>query len=133
MGRGHPAAHLLEGSWIATVTPTGGQAPFKALLTFTTDGGLIQTDTSPEFETPGHGEWVRTGDRQFTIGFVNLLFDDQGEFGGTKEIRENITLNDTSDEYTGVSRVDFFDANGNLIRSTSARTQGTRIHVEPLE
>ena len=73
----------LEGSWFATITATdpAGLEPFKGLLTFTRDGNVIEarrlyvpdSPFGPLIETPGHGSWVRVGQRQFKVKFMFLI------------------------------------------------------------
>jgi hypothetical protein len=40
------------------------------------------------------------------------------------------TLNATYDEYTGSGKVDFFDAQGKMVRSADLTLHATRIKVE---
>src|SRR5262249_15832824 len=63
---------LLQGSWLLTITPAPGVVtipPFRALMTYTADGGVVETDTasieavvSGYSATSGQGAWASRGD-----------------------------------------------------------------------
>jgi hypothetical protein len=46
-------------------------------------------------------------------------------------LKEQQTLNETLDEFTGLTRGSVFDLDGNLINSAQNTIQGTRLRVEP--
>ena len=122
------------GSWIVEVSPTI-QPHFVSLVTITSDGGIVETNSlalgSPP-ESPGHGNWIRTGPRSFATTFVNLLVDDQGGFAGTARVRSRVRLNKAGNVFTGPFQVDILDPDGNLLFSDSGTARGTRIEVEPM-
>src|SRR5258708_38279330 len=76
------AAHLV-GSWKGAVTPASppGLQPFTSLITFMSDGSVIESrrllvpasPLGPLLETTGHGAWERIADREFDVHFVFLL------------------------------------------------------------
>jgi len=120
----------LEGAWMVTVTAPG-QPPITALHTYTLDGGVLVS--SPLMQrSVGHGSWVRTGNREFGRTWVQLRFDEKGAFAGTTKVRSIIRVNETLDEWVGVTvTVDVFDASGKQVSSTTGPTdRGKRIRVE---
>jgi hypothetical protein len=133
-----PASGSLQGSWLITVTPEPGPGvppPFQALMTYTAEGGLIQTDVTTGAvglkTTAGHGEWVQK-DREYAYNFVKLLLDEYGQFVGTVRARETGTLNPTADSYSGSGKIELVADDGTVIGSYTGASQATRIRVEPL-
>jgi hypothetical protein len=122
-------APRLEGSWEVTVMPDGGE-PIVDVGTFTSGGGIINSDPDPNLST-GHGTWVRTGAHQFAVTFVSFL-SDQGVPLGTVKVRAEIQLDTKTDTFSGPFRTDVF-IDGNLVQSFCGTVQATRINVEPLE
>ena len=124
------AGQQMTGTWIFDL---GGS--FRALHTFTVDGGLVViSNQSPSTGTVAFGEWVRTGDREFDETFVRFIFDAQGNFAGTAKVREHLKLNETLDRLTSVAKLEIFDPAGNLVRSNPPGTDtATRIKVEPVQ
>jgi len=129
-----------DGSWMVTLIPTSGPpgillpASFKALITMTEDGRLMETDLSPfslpQLSTTGHGEWTKISNREFGLTYVKLLSDETGIFRGTVKVRETIQLSLAEDEYTGEGDLEFLDPDGNVTLSFSTKTQAKRIEVE---
>src|SRR3989442_5145417 len=68
----------LRGAFSVTLTPEeGGPPPFKVLILFTRDGGVVETDAgppNPQQFSPGIGEWTREADGQYTISYTQLQF-----------------------------------------------------------
>ncbi len=126
------AGQHLEGSWEATViTPL---TTYKTLITFTSDGGEVGTAWAPALNSlsgSGHGEWVRTGNREFAITGLGLWFN-AGSLLWRGRIRATIKLNPALDRGHGPIQLDVLDAEGNVLRSLHGRVQGTRLRVEPL-
>jgi hypothetical protein len=123
----------MEGSWLVAVAGEGLPRWYSALATFTRDGGVVQTVTDPLIST-GHGEWVRTGDREFAVTTLLLRFDETGDFIGTIKGRAVFKLNETLDELTSDRYLwELFDRDGNPLSSGVGTAQGTRIRVEPLD
>jgi hypothetical protein len=128
-GDGGASAPQLEGSWEITVMPDGG-APIVDIATFTSNGGLINSDPDPNLST-GHGTWVRTGGREFAVTFVHFL-SDQGAALGTVKVRSVIRLDRHSDTFRGPFRTDVI-IGGNVVQSFCGTVQARRINVEPIE
>jgi hypothetical protein len=115
------------------VTPGPGFGPpFLALVTFTSNGGLILT--SKLGPGVGQGTWTQSGDHTFNYTVLLLLFDSNGHFAGTTKVRQAITVNETFDALSGPSKVDSFNAGGNLTFTFPPESiQGTRMRVEPIQ
>jgi hypothetical protein len=142
------SAQRLEGTWRFTVEVTGLPAGFAldytSLITFVPGGGLIQTAWIPPGTgglagvagvSPwiGHGEWVRTGSRRFTLTVLIPRFDGKGNFVGLGKTRASITLATSNQSATGLYEADLLDANENvLITGFGGTVSGTRIEVEPV-
>ena len=70
-------AKALVGTWRVTVTtfpcanPQATNPPFVSLLTFSDDGSLIETTSSPQFlpgqRSTGHGFWERIGPGAYRV------------------------------------------------------------------
>jgi hypothetical protein len=126
---GGATAPQLEGSWEVTVMPDGGD-PIVDIATFTSGGGLINSDPDPNLST-GHGTWVRTGGDEFASTFVHFL-SDQGAALGTLKVRAVGRLDNQTDTFSGPFRTDVF-IGGNLVQSFCGTVQARRISVEPVD
>jgi hypothetical protein len=127
---GENTAPQLEASWRVIVTPIG--PPIPPFLTFSTfgRGGTFLESTQPG-QGPGHGVWRRTGGHSFGLTFQKILFSPNGSFGGTLKVREAIQLSPSGDSYTGDATAEVFDPSGRPVGAFCAKSQGTRITVEP--
>ena len=136
----------LDGSWSVTVTATSPPlAPFSSLMTFTRGGGVVESRRlylpdspfGPLLETPGHGEWVRTGSREFTIGFTFLLQgapDNLGAAGdllGTDNIMMRIKLAASGETFNGEFRSEIRDLDDNLVFVAEGDVDASRIRTQP--
>ena len=126
---GGPSAPQLEGTWEVTVMPTGG-APVVDLATFTSGGGLINSDPDPNLSA-GHGTWVKTGGQEFAVTFVHFL-SDQGTAIGTLKVRAEMQLDKHTDTFSGPFRTDVI-IGGNVVQSFCGTVFAKRVKVEPLE
>ncbi len=139
----------LEGSWHLTVAltgvPPGFVLEYKSLITFAPDGGVVQTAWAPPVPPAfiniigvspwiGHGEWARTGNRQFALTVLIPRFNGTGGFIGLAKARASIKLNESLRDGTGSFRGELFDAAGNtLIPEYGGSLFATRLEVEPIE
>lgn len=108
-------AGRLAGSWSGTVTATNppGLPPFNDLITFTSDGSVIESRRplipasaspfGPVLETTGHGTWQRVGEGEFDIYFVFLLQanDGSGAELGTDNVHVRARLDSTGANLSG--------------------------------
>ena len=133
----------LVGSWMVAVTPPGAQpgGPARLLVSFTPDGVALRTAPLQQVAPPAlgvekmfigttHGEWARTGDREFGLTFVGFAFDDAGRFLATQRIRVAVRVDETSDSFSGPFKADFLAADGGVLASSGGTVLGTRIRVE---
>jgi len=71
---------------------------------------------------------VRTGDREFQLTFYTLLWK-AGQVNGFERVQRTDVLAESGDEYVGHARMDFFDANWNVVFTTTAESDGTRLET----
>jgi hypothetical protein len=128
----------LAGSWKGAVTPTSppGLTPFTSLITFTSDGSVIESRRllvspspfGPLLETPGHGAWERIDEREFDAHFVFLL---QGAVSGvdigTDNIHLRLRLDSTGAVLSGTFESTIKDTSGNPIFTASGSYRATPI------
>jgi hypothetical protein len=124
----------LEGSWSVRITGGPGTPTlpswYRALVTFTREGGLAATITDSSIST-GHGAWIHTGHHEFAVTIELLQFDASGDFAGTLKAAATLALDKsgtafTSDDY----RFAFFDVDGNPTGFTGVgQATGTRLVV----
>jgi len=119
----------LEGSWEITVIPDGGDQVVD-LATFTSGGGIINSDPDPNLST-GHGTWVRTGDHRFGVTFIHFL-SSGGVALGRLKVRAIMQLDKQPDTFSGPFQTDVF-IGGNLVQSICGTVQARRISVEAPE
>jgi hypothetical protein len=134
------AAHL-AGSWKGAVVATSpsGLTPFTSLITFTSDGSVIETrrllvpesPVGPLLETTGHGAWERIDDREFDIHFVFLLQEASGMgIGmdkGTDNVHLRLRLDSTGAVLSGTFDSTIKDTSGNPIFTASGTYLATPI------
>jgi hypothetical protein len=132
----------LEGTWV--LTGTAGPVMIKGITTYLPDGaafgansntfqalqgGPTQTQT---FNNPAQGQWIRTGDREFSGFVVNLVFDSKGQVTGVSRVRFKIQLNDKSDSGTGTAAIETLDFNGSVVFTINATLDLKRLTADPL-
>jgi hypothetical protein len=129
---------LLQGSWLLTITPVPGLVtipPFRALMTYTADGGVVETDTAavgavvPGYSaSAGHGAWTARGD-EFASTVVKLVVDGNGEFAGFVRLQGAVKLNPAGDGFSGSGKVEVLNSSGAVVGSGNATLQATRIRA----
>jgi hypothetical protein len=126
-GYGLPAG--LAGSWKSLII-VADRPPLTTLITFISDGTLIQTSSDHPTRSPGHGAWAQTGERDYTFSFERLVFDAAGTFTETQKASARLTLAEDGDAYTGEITSEFFDLAGTLLRAgRPSEMQATRLTV----
>jgi hypothetical protein len=137
----------LAGSWqlvLLPVTPVVPPAPVHGLVTFTTDGSLVETDATevvpiitsaatPSHGTPGHGIW-QPGPvfGTYYIRFVTLIVDNNGVLKATKTVIITGTLDSTGNTFAGTYSYQVVDSAGNVIGTGSGRASADRMIHSPL-
>lgn len=132
------------GSWrvAVTVTDPQGASGFLTLMTFHTDGTMMQSRPYfvPQFgalETAHHGAWKRIDATHFAVNDFALIQGAPGNnalngaFFGTDNVRFQPVLADDGNSFTAQWTTTALDPNGNLIVKASGTMSGTRIQVEP--
>lgn len=132
----------LEGTWV--LTGKAGPVTLKSITTYLPDGaafgansntfqalqgGPPQTQT---FNNPAQGQWIRTGDHEFSGFVVNLVFDSKGQVIGASRVRFKIQVNDTSDSATGTAAIESLDFNGTVVLTVNATLDLKRLTADPL-
>ena len=126
------------GSWTAAVTAASGSGvpPFTDLITFTSDGTVIESRRlfvpaspfGPLLETPGHGAWEKVDDGEFDVHFVFLI---QGAVSGldigTDNIHLRLRVDSTGKTLSGTFDSTIKDTSGNPIFTATGTYQATLI------
>jgi hypothetical protein len=126
-----PVGQQLNGSWVGELKIPN--FPLLAVfMTYSPDGAILATSSNNSIvESAQFGAWIRTDDRLFSLTVVGFLYDEKGQFQGTRKIRATISLNSALDEFQGDGEADILDPAGNVVASVSGLTvQGKRIRVE---
>ena len=130
---------VIVGSWVETVTFSGGvMPPLKSLVTFSADGTLTVADQgnvnlgAGQLFSAGHGSWVAQGDRTFSWTTIELISDLNGNLIGTLKVRGTYTVDESGNSYTGVFQAEVKDTSDNVLFSAGGTNAGVRIQVEPL-
>ena len=133
----------LEGVWQGELTilsacgPTGVPvAQFPGLITYTSDGKVIETPATPAGPdpttvrtSPGLGTWQHEGGQQFSNIFRFFNITVPGSFpAGSATIKQAIELSQDGNSYTVTGTADFFDSAGNLIVHDCHTETGTRLN-----
>jgi hypothetical protein len=122
----------IEGSWVATVflnnPPPFLPSSFTALETYSRGGGIVTSNNLAAGPRIGQGAWDKEG-RQFDVGILFLILDQNGAQTGTIKVRHSVTLNG-KDEYSGEGVAEIRDTAENLLATVSFTSEGRRIKPE---
>ena len=135
----------LAGSWhvtVALVDCTTGVArpPFQSLLTFGSEGTLVETTNNAAFKpgqrSPGHGVWRRTEGTSFSAySDAFIMFSSAASMSppappftrGLQRITQDIDIDPRApDTFRSTASVEFFDEAGTLLMKGCATATGTR-------
>jgi hypothetical protein len=137
-------SELILGTWILQVSldpasvPPGSVLNFTVVPTFSAGGGLVQGETG---NGPGgrgdsleaHGNWVKTGPRQYAATSRAPDFDDAHQFTGERKVKDTFIVNKRGDELVGAFKLDLSLADGTILPFHPAGTYtGVRMPIEPL-
>ena len=129
----------LVGVWEVKVSPVGqSQSPLLSLAmygadgSFTTVGGYMGFPSIPAVQEvanelgPGYGRWIATSDREFRLTFYSVMWK-ADLVKGYQRVQDTLVLSESGNEYTGHAQLDFLDANGNVVFSTTSDVKGSRL------
>ena len=135
----------LAGSWQFNLVPANPNPnvtdpTIHALATFTSDGSVIETDSSQvapilstvargvRAGTAGHGIWQPApAIGNLFIQFISLVVNPNATLYARKTVTINGALDSTGNTFTGSSSYSLVDGNGNLIGTGSGTVTGQRI------
>ena len=136
----------LVGSWEFSLTPNLSptqKPPISGLATFTSDGSVIETDTSEVVPvqisaggpvlrcTPGHGIWQPSPVfGSLLIRFVRVVANPNATLHSKKIVTMTVTLNSTGDQFSGGYSFEFVDPTGHAITTGSGTVAG-QLMVHP--
>jgi hypothetical protein len=128
----------LTGAWNVTIDFGGVIPTCSAPAVNNRDGGIVSNACTAN-ESPGYGQWVRTGNGEFALTFVGLEYgvdENTGAVLGTStigkyKVRANINLGNDGQEFSGPFKTEIFDLDGNLQFTVDGTVTGKRIVVEP--
>jgi len=123
----------LDGAWNVRIDfDTPGLEGCTAPSLNTADGGVIAAACSLA-ESPGYGQWARTGNRIFESTFVGQEFDlATGAMNGTYKVRARVRLHEDLQQFSGPFVADIFALDGSLVISASGLVIADRVTVESL-
>ena len=124
----------LEGTWLLTVTremaPPGEPLTFPSTLTFLPGGAFFETPSLVAGRTtPGHGQWVRTGDREFRASFLFFRLDPSGGFIGMAKVTATYTLSEDLQELRVTGFTQILDAEGTVLGARPITAAGRRMTI----
>ncbi len=123
----------LVGTWEVIVTTPNGLNP--SLVTFNADNTMTESsvqDLHPPVSSPGHGVWAHTKANNYAFTFKFFIVDATGNLVCTATVRQTINLDRDADEWSGPSRIDCVDPNGNELFGLDLSATATRMRLEVL-
>jgi hypothetical protein len=131
----------LVGVWEVKVSHVGQpQSPELSLAMYGDDGsvttggrykalppGSAVQDVADELG-PGYGRWAATSDRDFRLTFYSVMWK-AGLVTGYQRVQDTLVLSEAGDQYTGHAQVDYLDASGKVVFSTSSEVKGTKLET----
>ena len=121
---GHARDVRIAGTWNVEVTPTG-ESTFPAIITFTSDGSVIETEAASP--STGQGAWKRVGDGRYAFAFTSFFVSPTGEPDGHVVVRAVVTRD--GDTVSGPFTFTAYDAAGEVLQSGSGTATATRYEV----
>jgi hypothetical protein len=119
----------LVGAWLVeAVTPT--QGAFPALLTFSSDGTIMASESPSAFESTGHGNWIHTDDGGIAYTFIALQGNEESK--QTSRIKVVGALQAAGDQggWSGPFKVEMVDSKGQISFTDRGTFTLSKIAVE---
>src|ERR1700730_3332105 len=76
------------------------------------------------------GVWRKTGKLDYQLNHFGLSFDTSGNFVGPAQIREEINLDEKTDQYSGNFKIDQYDPAGKLLQEIVGQVTAKRVTVD---
>ena len=119
------ASHSVEGVWIVTVTPPGGQPTFTNVTAFHGDGSVVAIESDGR---PGMGVWRKVSDHRYT--FTVWEYWKEGKVSFQAKLTSPIKLSKGGQEYSGPFSLQLFMVgNPNPIFEGEGTATGVRMPV----
>jgi len=125
-------ADPVEGVWESVITArdcatSAAVGTFIGSQLFHRGGTVSDTNASPtSTRGPGFGTWMKSGDT-YTVKFRFYTYDATGVVSGVNRVTRTVTLGTTGTTATSVNSTQQFDLKGNVIRSTCATDDSTKV------
>lgn len=143
---GQSAPPSLAGSWEFTLTPnpnsTGSTAVVPGLATFTTDGSVIETDSSeaipgqilPDtFATPGHDIWQPSpAFGSLFVQFTSIVVNSDGSLRAKKIYTMTVKLTANGTQFKGAYNFELVNPTGQHGLASGSGTVTGQLMVHPL-
>lgn len=98
----------------SSVCPPGPVCPLPALATANSDGTLIQTAAVPNI-SEGHGVWIRTGLRTFSLKSKYFRYDTFGVLIGSSVAITSVTLAENGLSGSGTYEIQLLNPQGGTV------------------
>jgi hypothetical protein len=126
----------LVGSWEFTAKPNPDPSGTQVagLMTFTSDGTVVESDTSEvaRHATPGHGIWqLGPTPGIWFIRFTSHQANRDGSLHSSRVVTITVTLNSTADQFSGNYSFQTVDPTGHVLTMGSGAVEG-QLMVHPL-
>ena len=79
--------------------------------------------------TQGHGQWVRTGDREFRGSFLYFRTNPAGGFIGMTKVTQTLQLSEDLQELHSTALIQVLDAEGTVLGMARATSVGRRMSI----
>ena len=123
----------LVGTWEVIVSTPNGPNP--SFVTFNADNTMTESsvqDLHVPVSSPGHGVWAHTQGNNYAFTFKFYVVNPTGNLACTAKVRQTVTLDRDADEWSGPSRIDCIDPNGNELFGFDLSATATRMRLEVL-
>ena len=120
---------LPTGAWDVTINTAIQGGPFKALFTFTGDGVVLADEPGGAFETTGHGNWVRNGNR-FDYTFIAFIGSTNSALTAIIKVSGSVNLSADAKSWDGPGKLTVTAPNGTVLFQDQGTFKATRIAVE---
>jgi hypothetical protein len=95
------------------------------------DGGIAVNSCSAN-QSPGYGQWVRTGRREYAVTLFGVVYADNGKANRFYRVRATVVVGQDGVHFSGPSITDVFWFTGYTESARGGSLQGHRIFVEGL-